>query len=181
MRVRSISGSFEGGCGEGGQDGWPSGETAGDKAGGDFLGGTRSPRPRCKAVRKPRHNMIIRGKGTPGGLMGTCPGSSRRLPYGRAEPAPPGGLARVKGFAVKTRGQRGGRCSRRDAVSASERQGWTQARACHDYGRAGVRKVGGLTGRSSGGSKAPLGGVRSPPLRGGAKPRGRGLTGKCRR
>jgi hypothetical protein len=57
MRVRSISGSFEGGCGEGGRDGWPRGETAGDKAEGDFLGGTRSPRPSGKAVRKPGYGM----------------------------------------------------------------------------------------------------------------------------
>jgi len=105
MRVRSISGSFEGGCGEGGRDGWPRGETAGDGAEGDFLGGTRSPRPLCEAASEPRHNMIIGGKGTPGGLAGTCLGQARAL----------------------------------------------------------------------------LAGVRSPPLRGGAKPRGRGLAGKCRR
>ena len=29
---------------------------------GDFLGGTSSARPRCKAGRRPRHNMIIVGK-----------------------------------------------------------------------------------------------------------------------
>jgi hypothetical protein len=48
----------------------------GDDAKGDFLGGTRSPRPHCEAVREPRHNMIIGGKGTPGGLMGRSPGKS---------------------------------------------------------------------------------------------------------
>ena len=57
--MRSISGSFEGGCGEGGQDGWPSGEGPGDGAKGDFLGGARSPRPHCDAVRKPRHVIIV--------------------------------------------------------------------------------------------------------------------------
>jgi len=36
---------------------------------GGFVGGTRSPRPCGKAGRKPRHIMITRGKGTPGGLM----------------------------------------------------------------------------------------------------------------
>jgi hypothetical protein len=34
---------------------------AGDGAERGFLGGARSPRPHCKAVRKPRHNMIIKG------------------------------------------------------------------------------------------------------------------------
>ncbi len=29
---------------------------------GDFLGGTRSPRPEIRAGRGPRHNMIIVGK-----------------------------------------------------------------------------------------------------------------------
>jgi hypothetical protein len=62
MRVRSISGSFEGGCGEGGRDGWPRGETPGDGAKGDFLEGTRSLRPRGKAGRKPKHNVITKGQ-----------------------------------------------------------------------------------------------------------------------
>jgi hypothetical protein len=43
---------------------------------GGFLGGTHSVRPRGKAIRKPRHNMIIRGKRTFGGLMGRSPGGS---------------------------------------------------------------------------------------------------------
>jgi len=33
-------------------------------------------RPHSDPRRKPRHNMIIRGKGTPGGLMGRSPGES---------------------------------------------------------------------------------------------------------
>jgi hypothetical protein len=41
-----------------------------DNAEGGFLGGARSPRPCGKAVRKPRHNTIIGGKRTPGGLAG---------------------------------------------------------------------------------------------------------------
>jgi hypothetical protein len=42
----------------------------GDNAGGGFLGGTHSVRPRGEAIRKPRHNIIIGGKRTFGGLMG---------------------------------------------------------------------------------------------------------------
>jgi len=34
---------------------WPSGERPGDNVEAAFLGGARSPRPRCKAVRTPRH------------------------------------------------------------------------------------------------------------------------------
>jgi len=48
---------------------------------------------------------------------------------GRAEPAPPGGLARVKGLAGKTRRKRGGRFSRRGAVSAPVLRGRAQAEA----------------------------------------------------
>jgi len=42
----------------------------GDNAEGGFLGGTHSVRPRGEAIRKPRHNIIIGGKRTFGGLMG---------------------------------------------------------------------------------------------------------------
>jgi len=37
------------------QQGWPYGGRPGDEARGGFFGGTRSPRPRCEAVRKPGH------------------------------------------------------------------------------------------------------------------------------
>jgi hypothetical protein len=37
-------------------------------------------RPRGKAMRKPRHNMIIGGKRTFGGLMGRSPGGSKAFP-----------------------------------------------------------------------------------------------------
>ena len=40
---------------------------------GGFVGGTRSPRPRGRALRMPRHNIIIGGKRTPGGQMGHAP------------------------------------------------------------------------------------------------------------
>ena len=55
---------------------WPHGGKPGDDAEGVFLGGARSPRPCCEAGRKPRHNIIIEVKGTPGGLMGRSPGES---------------------------------------------------------------------------------------------------------
>jgi hypothetical protein len=44
---------------------------------GDFLGGTHSVRPRCEAVPMPRHNMIVGGKRTSGGLMARSPGGSK--------------------------------------------------------------------------------------------------------
>jgi hypothetical protein len=74
--------------------------------------------------------MIIGGKGTPGGLAGTCLGEARAFPTGvRSPPLRGVGQPGSDGLAVKTRGQRGGRCSRRDAVSASASQGRTQAEA----------------------------------------------------
>jgi len=77
---------------------WPWGGKPWDNAKGGFLGGTRSPRPRGKAVRKPRHNMIIGSKGTPGGLMGPCVGQARAFPSGVRSPllrgeTKPGGKA----------------------------------------------------------------------------------------
>jgi hypothetical protein len=67
----------------------------GNGAKGGFLGGARSPRPRCKAVRKPRHNMIIGSKGTPGGLPGTCLGEARAFPAGVRSPPLRGGLSKL--------------------------------------------------------------------------------------
>ena len=48
-----------------------------DNAESGFLGGTHSVRPRCEASPMPRHNMIIGGKRTPGGLMGRFPGRGK--------------------------------------------------------------------------------------------------------
>ena len=44
------------------QHGWPSGEDMGPTREADFLGGAHSVRPHCEAVRKPRHNVIIKGQ-----------------------------------------------------------------------------------------------------------------------
>jgi hypothetical protein len=41
-----------------------------DNAEGGFLGGAHSVRPHCRAVPKPRHDMINGGKRTPEGLAG---------------------------------------------------------------------------------------------------------------
>ena len=60
-------------------------------------------RPRGKAAREPRHFIPPRASTRARGLRGTCPGSSRSLPYGRAEPAPPLGCARSRdGIATKS-------------------------------------------------------------------------------
>jgi hypothetical protein len=62
---------------------------AGDGAKADFLGGTRSARPDCDAVRKPRH-VIIADELANGRLP--CGDMPRLHPghfWGRAEPAPP--------------------------------------------------------------------------------------------
>ena len=51
---------------------WPCGGRPGDGARGDFLGGTRSPRPRCKALRVPRHfipTTCVNGGPGPSGAM----------------------------------------------------------------------------------------------------------------
>jgi len=75
----------------------------GYNAEGGFLGGARSPRPHCEAVREPRHNMIIGGKGTPGGLMGRCPGKSEVSLAGVRSPPLRGGEPSTDGLAGKTR------------------------------------------------------------------------------
>ncbi len=75
----------------------------GDGAEGGFLGGTHSVRPRCEAVPMPRHNMIIGGKRTPGGLMGRSPGGSKVSLGGVRSPSLRGGQASARGFGRKFR------------------------------------------------------------------------------
>ena len=58
----------------------------GHNAGGGFLGGAQSPRPDAEAVIKPRHNMIIGAKRTPGGLEGTRLGQAQAIPAGLQSP-----------------------------------------------------------------------------------------------
>ena len=59
---------------------------SGDDATGGFLGGTHSVRPHGKAGLKPRHNIIIGSKGTPGALAGTCLGQARAFLPGMRSP-----------------------------------------------------------------------------------------------
>ena len=65
---------------------WPCGGRPGDGARGGSLGGTHSVRPHCKAGRKSRHNIIIGGKRTPGGLMGQSPGGREAFLAGVQSP-----------------------------------------------------------------------------------------------
>ena len=78
---------------------WPYGGKPGSGAKVGSLGGTRSPRPHCKAVRKPRHSKIIGAKRIPGGQMGTCPGEANSVVAGVQSPPLryPNGLARTRG------------------------------------------------------------------------------------
>jgi hypothetical protein len=96
--------------------------------------------------------------------------------YGRAEPVPAplrgGPNATWVAPRGKTRRQRGGRFSRRDAVSASANTGRTETGTCHRDSRVGEGPVA-KTRQRCGLRDAFLTGVRSPPLRGGrAKVRG---------
>ena len=62
-----------------------------DGAKGGFLGGTRSPRPHCKAVRKPGEVMITDGRAKGWWPNGAIFRRKERPASGRAEPAPPRG------------------------------------------------------------------------------------------
>ena len=68
----------------------------GNDAKADLLGRARSPRPHCEAVRKPRHNIVIEGKGTPGGLMGRSPGESEVSLAGVRSPPLRGGTFQAR-------------------------------------------------------------------------------------
>ena len=69
----------------------PCGEGPGNSAMGGSLGGARSPRPHCKAVRKPRQGMIMEDQWNGRWPSGDMAGWIRCRHYGRAEPAPPRG------------------------------------------------------------------------------------------
>ena len=72
---------------------------------GVFLGGTHSVRPRLRAGRRPRHNIINGGKRTPGGLMARSPGGGKAFPAGvRSPPLRGVGQPGSDGLAGKTRG-----------------------------------------------------------------------------
>jgi hypothetical protein len=95
-----------------------------------FIGGTHSVRPRCEAVPMPRHNMIIGGKRTPGGLMGRSSDPSKvPLPGVRSPPLRGVGYPSQNGLAGKARRWRRRRFSRRDALCASALRGRAYAEA----------------------------------------------------
>ena len=97
MRVRSISGSFEGGCGEGGRDGWPRGGRSEMTRKAIFSEGrglrVRVVRPHeCRGIPFSPDNEA-RGPWPTGHMPRSGPCALR----GRAEPAPPrGGPSRAR-------------------------------------------------------------------------------------
>ena len=143
----------------------------GDNAGGGFLGGTHSVRPRGKAGRKRRHDMITDGRGNARWPNGAIPQWRQSLVCGRAEPAPPrGARPRGGGLAGKALRLRERRFSRRDALCASARYGRTNGTASRSHRCFYDEPVAGRRQRW-GGRYVDITAVRSPPLRGG---RGRG-------
>ena len=70
----------------------------------------RSARPHGKGVLKPRHNMIIGGERTPGGLMGRSPGGSEASFAGVQSLPLRGGTVQAR---MALRGQIRGRRERR--------------------------------------------------------------------
>jgi hypothetical protein len=91
-------------------------------------------RPHGKGVLKPRHNMIIGGEGTRGGLMGRSPGGSEASFAGVRSPPLRGGTVQARmALRGQTRGRRERRFPRRGAVPAPANTGRTQAGACHRH------------------------------------------------
>ena len=104
---------------------------AGDGAERGFLGGTRSPRPHCKAVRKPRHNMIMGGQTNARWRRGTIPRWKPSLPYRtcRARPSAGGPSPARLAWRGDVRWPCEERILRRDALCASVLQGRTRTEA----------------------------------------------------
>jgi hypothetical protein len=125
----------------------------------------------------PRHNMIIGGKRTPGGLMARSPDPSK-VPLAGVRSPPLRGVAslgeRPRG---KTRGQCGWWFSRRGALCAPAWQGHTDADEFHLHPTT-RREASGLPGTCVGQAGALVAGVRSPPLRGEPDPNARLPSGE---
>jgi hypothetical protein len=136
---------------------WPCGEVPGDDARGVFLGGARSPRPHGKDGRKARHNIIIGGKRRAGGLTGPCLSEARVIRTGVRSPPLQGWTVRAR---MALRGSAG------DDARGVFLGG---ARSPRPHGKAG-RPVA-QWGHAPSRARTFPAGVRSPPLRGGAKPR----------
>ena len=151
-----------------------------DNGEGGFLGGARSPRPGVGAERKLRHNIIIRGKRTPGGPRGQCFGEGIAIFTGVRSP-PLRGDAHPTERALRgtPRGSRGedfseGCALRVRVVRPHECRGLTFRIHALTIARW-------PTGNMPGWSDGAIAGVRSPPLRGVGKPWSDGLTGRTRR
>ena len=150
--------------------GRPYGDKPGDGAKGGFLGGTHSMRPKIRAGSKPGHVTV-----TDGLAIGWWPkrskvwiGAMSSLRACGARPSA-GARPRTDGLAGNIRRRRGGRFSRRDAVSASAWYGRTDAEAFHLHPMMRL-KARGLPGTPLGQANTFLAGVRSPPLRGDVPP-----------
>jgi hypothetical protein len=99
----------------------------------DFLGGAHSVRPLDTAPTNAKAFHYGQGVGRIAGpLLVTCLASARALLPGVRSPPLQGSQPKTDGLAGKTRAQRRGRFSRRDAVSASGCRGRNQAQAQHD-------------------------------------------------
>jgi hypothetical protein len=151
-----------------------------DYAKGGFLGGTHSVRPHCKAGRKSRHNIIIGGKGTPGGLAGRCLGEANGVIAGVRSPPLRGGRG---GGEMALRGRpgdeaEGGLLGETHSVRPRGKAGCEPG---HNISIGGERIPGGQMGTCSGEANSVVVGVRSPPLRGEGRPGQDGLPGEGRR
>ena len=136
----------------------------GDDVKGGFLGGARSPRPRCKALLMPRH-FITRG-GWPWPNEG-MPRSSRCLPPGVRSPPLRGGRGRGE-VALQGRPE----MTRKPIFSEGRAPRVRIVRPCKWQGIAsptGALRLGPWPngGQCCAWRDASFAGVRSPPLRGG--------------
>ena len=156
---------------------WPCGGRPGVGARGGFLGGARSPRPRGKAGRKARHNIIIGGKRRAGGRTGPCLSEARVIRTGVRSPPLRGGQAR-HGWPCGGRpgvGARGGFLGGARSPRPHCKAG---RKARHNIIIGGKRRAGGRTGPCLSEARVIRTGVRSPPLRGVGYPSWDGLAAK---
>jgi len=146
--------------------GWPCGGRPGDGARGGFLGGARSPRPRGKAGRKARHNIIIGGKRRAGGRTGPCLSEARVIRTGVRSPPLQGWTVRAR---MALRGSAGddARGGFLGGARSPRPHGKAGRKARHNIIIGGKRRAGGRTGPRLSEARVIRTGVRSPPLRGG--------------
>ncbi len=139
-----------------------------DNVGAGFLGGTHSVRPRGNAAREPRHFIPPRASTRARGLRGTCFGQARAFLAGVQSPPLRGGRG---GGEVALRGRpgddaEGGLLGGTHSVRPHCKAGCEPG---HNMIIGGKRIPGGQMGTCSGEANSVIAGVRSPPLRGGAK------------